>query len=64
MPDDNNGIIAGDFNYIRYPTDRNDGAGDTHNMMQFNEAISSLALVEIPLKAESSLGAIRSKLLS
>ena len=50
MLDDTNWIIAGDFNFIRYPSDRNDGAGDTNNMMQFNEAISSLALVEIPLK--------------
>jgi len=29
------------------------GQGDIHNMMQFNEAISNLALVEIPLKGRS-----------
>jgi hypothetical protein len=29
------------------------GNRDNHNMMHFNEAISSLALVEIPLKGRS-----------
>lgn len=43
-------ILAGDFNYIIYPSNRNDGQGDINHMMKFNDAISSLALVEIPLK--------------
>src|ERR1041385_638698 len=40
----------GDFNYIRYPHNRSRGQGDTQHMLQFNESISNLALVEIPLK--------------
>ena len=39
-----------DFNYIRYPHNRNRGSGDITRMMQFNEVIHNLALVEIPLK--------------
>lgn len=40
----------GDFNYIRYPHNRNIGQGDTQNMSKFNEAINALGLVDIPLK--------------
>src|SRR4051812_15566712 len=50
MPDSSNWLILGDFNYIRYPHNRNRGNGDFNNMMQFNEAIHNLALVELPLK--------------
>lgn len=50
MLDDTDWIIDGDFNYIRYPHNRNTGTGDMNQKMQFNEVISSLALVEIPLK--------------
>ena len=46
-------LFLGDFNYIRYPSNRNDGAGNINNMMDFNAAISQLALVEIPLKGRS-----------
>lgn len=53
MPMETNWIIAGDFNYTRYPSNRNSGIGDVNQMLQFNEAISSLALVEIPLKGRS-----------
>ena len=50
MPDTTDWIIVGDFNYIRYPHNRNRGVGDVQHMMHFNEAIHNLALVEIPLK--------------
>ena len=52
LPHDKNHlwIITGDFNYIRYPSNRNVGSGDMNNMMEFNATISQLALVEIPLK--------------
>lgn len=33
MPYDMDGLIVGDFNYIRYPENRNIGHGDIHNMM-------------------------------
>ena len=53
MPIDTKWLITGDFNFIRYPSNRNDGAGNTNNMMDFNAAISQLALVEIPLKGRN-----------
>lgn len=42
--------VTGDFNYIRYPQDRNRDGGNISNMLAFNEAISNQALIEIPLK--------------
>lgn len=53
MPDDTDWLVVGDFNYIRYPSNRNIGTGDFNNMMKFNEARSELALVEIPLKGRN-----------
>jgi exonuclease III len=45
-----NWIILGDFNLIRKPEDRNWPGGDLIEMFMFNEAISELGLVEIPLQ--------------
>jgi len=45
-----NCIILGDFNLIRKPEDRNRPGGDLIEMFMFNEAISELGLVEIPLQ--------------
>jgi hypothetical protein len=42
-------LIVGDFNLIRRPKDRNLVGGDINLMLKFNEAISNLDLVEIPL---------------
>ena len=53
MPIDTKWMIMGDFNYIRYPHNRNIQGGNTSDMLQFNEAINSLGLVEIPLKGRS-----------
>ena len=50
IPDDQNWLIVGDFNYIRYPINRNREGGNVNDMLAFNEAISALALVEIPIK--------------
>lgn len=50
MPDDKDWIIMGDFNFIRQPPDRNRPGGDVNNMLLFNEAISHLGLIELPLK--------------
>jgi hypothetical protein len=53
MPDDMQWIIMGDFNYIRYPSNRSRSGGNFSDMIKFNEAINSLALVEIPLKGRN-----------
>lgn len=53
MPDSTYWLIMGDFNFIRYPENRNRAGADTQDMFSFNDAISSQALVEIPLKNRS-----------
>lgn len=45
--------ILGDIYYIRYLDNRNKEGGNFQEMLQFNEAISNLGLVEIPLKGRS-----------
>lgn len=42
-------MVVGDFNLIRRQEDRNKPGGDINIMMAFNEAISHLYLVELPL---------------
>ena len=49
MPEEVSWLIVGDFNLIRRPEDRNREGGDIQEMFLFNEAISSLGLIEIPL---------------
>jgi exonuclease III len=50
MPDSVDWLIVGDFNLYRSPEDRNQPGGDHLDMYLFNEAISKLGLVDIPLK--------------
>ena len=50
MPDDINWLILGDFNLYQSLEDRNRPGGDYNNMFHFNDAITSLRLVEIPLE--------------
>lgn len=50
MPDDIDWMIVGDFNLMRRPEDRNKLGGDVNEMFLFNEAISALRLVELPLQ--------------
>lgn len=50
MPDDLEWLIIGDFNLIRSPNDRNKPGGCVNEMLMFNDAISTLGLIEIPLK--------------
>jgi endonuclease/exonuclease/phosphatase family metal-dependent hydrolase len=45
--------MAGDFNFIRDPQDRNRPGGDISNMMLLSSAIQALDLEEIPLKGRS-----------
>lgn len=42
-------LLVGDFNLIRKPENRNKPGGDISEMLGFNEAISALGLVELPL---------------
>ena len=51
-------VLGGDFNLIRYPENRNKLGGYQREMNLFNEAISYLDLVDIPLVVETTPGAI------
>jgi hypothetical protein len=50
MPDYFDWLLVGDFNLLRNPEDRNKPGGDLSEMLLFNEAISALGLVELPLQ--------------
>ena len=50
IPIDTNWLVLGDFNFIRGPADRNKPGGDINDMLLFNEAISRVGLIELPLK--------------
>jgi endonuclease/exonuclease/phosphatase family metal-dependent hydrolase len=50
MPDGVDWLLVGDFNLYRNPEDRNRQGADFGDMLMFNEAISALGLVELPLK--------------
>jgi hypothetical protein len=50
MTDDTDCLILSDFNFIRNPTDRNKQGGDINEMLAFNDSISKLGLIELPLK--------------
>lgn len=50
MPDSVDWLIVGDFNLYRHPNDRNRPGDDFPEMLLFNAVISSLGLVELPLK--------------
>jgi endonuclease/exonuclease/phosphatase family metal-dependent hydrolase len=52
MPDDVDWLVVGDFNLYRNPLDRNKPGADIADMLMFNEAISSLGLIELPLKGQ------------
>jgi hypothetical protein len=52
MPDSVDWLIVGDFNLYRNPSDCNRPSADYSNMLMFNAAISTLGLVEIPLKGQ------------
>jgi hypothetical protein len=52
MPDDCLWIVIGDFNLIRRPGNRNKPGGDINLMHAFNESISKLGLIELPLSGQ------------
>lgn len=49
MPPEIDWIIVEDFNILRRPEDRNKEGADPNEMFRFNEAISKLGLIELPL---------------
>ena len=49
MPEDTDWLVVGDFNLLRKPEDRNRPGGNAGEMLLFNNAISALGIVEIPL---------------
>jgi hypothetical protein len=50
IPPEVDWLIVGDFNLMRHPHNRNRPGADLSEMFLFNEAISALGLVEIPLQ--------------
>jgi hypothetical protein len=52
MSNDVDWLVVGDFNLYRHPLDRNKPGADIADMLMFNEAISSLGLIELPLKGQ------------
>ena len=53
IPNGEDWLILGDFNYIRAPDNRNRGGGNANDMLIFNEFIRSHSLVEIPIKGRA-----------
>lgn len=49
MPAEVAWLVVGDFNLIRRPEDRNRDGADPNEMFMFNEAISKLGVIELPL---------------
>lgn len=43
-------VLVGDFNFIRYPNDRNKPGGSANDMLLFNDIIQHLDLVDIPIE--------------
>jgi hypothetical protein len=53
MPDNIDWSVVGDFNLIRKAEDRNKSGANANEIFMFNEALSALGLVEIPLKGRA-----------
>lgn len=52
MPDDTDWLLVGDFNLTRSPEDKNKPGGSISEMFMFNEAISILGLIDLPLQGK------------
>jgi hypothetical protein len=50
IPDDELWLFMGDFNFIRSQDSRNLPGGDVNDIFLFNELISHLGILELPLK--------------
>jgi hypothetical protein len=53
IPDDELWLFLGDFNFIRFPDNRNLPGGDVNDMFLFNEVIDQLGLLELPIKGRA-----------
>lgn len=53
IPDTEDWLLAGDFNFIRSTQNCNKPGGDTNDILLFNDIIRSQELVEIPIKGRS-----------
>jgi hypothetical protein len=53
VPDDQSWIFLWNFNLICKPENRNKPGGDLNLMMAFNEPISALGILEIPMHGQS-----------
>jgi exonuclease III len=53
IPDDDLLLILGDFNFYRYAENRNRPGANIHDISTFNEVISYLGLIELPIKGRS-----------
>lgn len=49
QPDDSPWLIAGDFNLLRFPSDKNNHAFRQSEANAFNQTLDDLALIELPL---------------
>ena len=52
MPDNFPWLLVGDFNLMRRPKNRNKPGGDINEMLLFNEALSALGVIELPLQGK------------
>lgn len=52
MPDHVDWLIVRDFNLYQSPEDRNGDGANHVEMYLFNDAISALGLIELPLKGK------------
>jgi hypothetical protein len=50
MADETKWLILGDFNLLRSPENRNKPGANISEIFAFNDAISRIGVVEIPLK--------------
>lgn len=53
IPSDDKWLLLGDFNFIRSLDNRNLPGGDINDIFLFNEIISHLGLLELPLKGRA-----------
>jgi hypothetical protein len=54
--------IGGDFNVVRFPSERSSGAGFSAAVEEFSDFIFMQNLVDLPLEVASSLGQIIKKI--
>jgi exonuclease III len=53
IPDDSLWLLVGDFNFYRFSENRNRPGANQEDMETFNEIISYLGLIELPIKGRS-----------